>query len=95
MISALIILIIANKEDADMNSAFFARATQGAMSKLVGEGKHSSSTREDGRSDSYSLDESDPFVKESRDIASKCPCLCHSQIWCHMGQGFLILLCRL
>ncbi|XP_065919574.1 uncharacterized protein [Dysidea avara] len=62
---------VSDNEDADMNSAFFARATQGAMSKLVGEGKHSSSTREDGRSDSYSLDESDPFVKESRDIAKE------------------------
>jgi len=64
------------KDDADMSSAFFARATQGAMSKLSGEGKqNNSSTREDYRRDSNSLDESDPFIKKSRDIASKCPCL--------------------
>jgi len=58
-----------------MNSAFFARATQGAMNKLGGEGKGNSSTRADERRGSQPLDESDPFVKESRDIASKHLCL--------------------
>lgn len=51
-----------------MNSAFFARAAQGAMSKL-NEGKPGSSGGD--KNGAHNMDECDPAVKESRDIASK------------------------
>ena len=53
-----------------MNSAFFAHAAQGAMSKLGNEGKVSS-TNNGGDKNGSSTDDCDPAMKQSRDIASR------------------------
>ena len=54
-----------------MKSAFFAHAAQGAMSKLNSEGKVSSGNNGGDRNGGLTVDECDPAVKKSRDIASK------------------------
>ena len=53
-----------------MNSAFFAHAAQGAISKLGNEGKVLSGNS-GGDKNGHSMDECDPAMKRSRDIASK------------------------
>ena len=53
-----------------MNSAFFAHAAQGAISKLGNEGKVSGNSGGD-KNGGHSTDECDPAIKRSRDIASK------------------------
>ena len=53
-----------------MNSAFFAHAAQGAMSKLGNEGKMLSGNSGVDKNGSHSTDECDPAIKQSRDIAS-------------------------
>ena len=58
-----------------MNSAFFARAAQGAMSKLGNEGKMSSANNGGDRNGSHSTEDCDPAMKQSRDIASKEECI--------------------
>ena len=60
-----------HKEDTVMNSAFFARAAQGAISKLGSEGKVLSGNSGGDKNGSHSTDECDPAIKQSRDIASK------------------------
>lgn len=54
-----------------MNSAFFAHAAQGAISKLGNEGKVSSGNTGGDKNGGHSMDECDPAMKRSRDIASK------------------------
>lgn len=60
-----------HKEDTVMNSAFFARAAQGAISKLGSEGKVLSGNSGGDKNGGHSIDECDPAIKQSRDIASK------------------------
>ena len=54
-----------------MNSAFFAHAAQGAISKLGNEGRVLSGSSGSDKNGDHSTDECDPAIKQSRDIASK------------------------
>jgi len=54
-----------------MNSAFFAHAAQGAISKMGSEDKVFSGSTGSDKNGGYTINESDPAVKQSRDIASK------------------------
>ena len=54
-----------------MNSAFFAHAAQGAISKMGSEGKVSSGSSGNDKNGDHAINESDPAVNQSRDIASK------------------------
>lgn len=54
-----------------MNSAFFAHAAQGAMSKLGNEGKMSLGNGGGDKNGGLTMDNCDPAIKRSRDIASK------------------------
>lgn len=65
-------LMLHSQEDAVMNSAFFAHAAQGAISKLGNEGRLLSGANGGDKNGDYSTDECDPAIKQSRDIASKC-----------------------
>lgn len=58
-------------EDTVMNSAFFARAAQGAISKLGSEGKVLSGNSGGDKNGGHSTDECDPAIKQSRDIAKE------------------------
>lgn len=60
---------MSDDEDAVMNSAFFAHAAQGAISKLGNEGKVLSSGGD--KNGGHSMDECDPAMKRSRDIAKE------------------------
>ena len=72
-----------------MNSAFFAHAAQGTISKLGNEGKDLSGSSGGDKNGGHSTDKCDPAIKQSRDIASKrgqsifhISCVLFRIMWC-------------